>query len=44
MTDASYIAAGYGIVFGTLALYALRLLRRGRALARKVPREDLPWT
>ena len=44
MTDAAYVAAGYAVVFGSLAAYALRLVLRGRALARRVPREDLPWT
>lgn len=29
-----YVAAGYGVTLVTLAAYALRLLRRGRALSR----------
>ena len=29
-----YVAAGYGITLVTLALYALRVLRRGRSLSR----------
>jgi heme exporter protein D len=29
-----YVAAGYGLTLVTLALYALRVVRRGRALAR----------
>jgi heme exporter protein CcmD len=29
-----YVVAGYGITLATLALYALRVLRRGRALSR----------
>lgn len=29
-----YVAAGYGITLVTLAAYALRTLRRGRALSR----------
>lgn len=32
----AYVAAGYGITLATLAAYALRTLRRGRALARAV--------
>jgi heme exporter protein D len=30
----AYVAAGYGITLVTLAAYALRTLRRGRALSR----------
>jgi heme exporter protein D len=30
----AYVAAGYGITLITLAAYALRTLRRGRALSR----------
>ncbi len=30
----AYVAAGYGITLVALALYALRVLRRGRALSR----------
>ena len=33
----SYVAAGYGVTLLTLAAYALRVVRRGRALARSVP-------
>lgn len=36
MSD-GYVLAGYGITVGTLALYALRVLRRGRVLSRGVP-------
>lgn len=30
----AYVLAGYGVTVGTLALYALRVARRGRALSR----------
>ncbi len=30
----AYVAAGYGITLLALAVYALRVLRRGRALSR----------
>ena len=33
--------AGYGITVGSLALYAVRVLRRGRVLARSLP-GDVP--
>jgi len=33
-----YVAAGYAIPAAVLALYALRVLRRGRALRRTLPR------
>ena len=35
MSD-GYVLAGYGITVGTLGLYALRVLTRGRALGRSV--------
>ncbi|MBW3574928.1 MAG: heme exporter protein CcmD [Actinobacteria bacterium] len=35
----AYVLAGYGITLATLALYSLRVLRRGRALARAAERE-----
>jgi hypothetical protein len=31
----AYVLAGYGLTLATLALYALRILRRGRALSRE---------
>ncbi|MGQ0521652.1 MAG: hypothetical protein ACT4PX_10950 [Actinomycetota bacterium] len=36
MSD-GYVLAGYGITLGTLGLYALRVLRRGRSLSRSLP-------
>jgi hypothetical protein len=36
----SYVYAGYGVTFVTLALYALRVLARGRALRRTLPPDD----
>lgn len=32
-----YVVAGYGITVGTLVLYTLRVLRRGRVLSRSLP-------
>lgn len=32
----SYVAAGYGLTIGAIALYALRILFRGRSLARRL--------
>ena len=32
-----YVAAGYGVTVVTLGAYALRILRRGRTLARSAP-------
>ncbi len=34
-----YVVPGYLIVFGTLAVYTLVLLRRGRTLSRRLPQE-----
>lgn len=32
--SSGYVLAGYGITLGALGLYALRVVRRGRALSR----------
>jgi heme exporter protein CcmD len=39
----SYVWAAYSVTLGGLALYALRVLRRGRALARTLPPEERTW-
>lgn len=36
-----YVLAGYGITVGSLGLYAVRVLRRGRVLSRSLP-GDVP--
>ena len=38
----SYVYAGYAVTFVVLALYALRIARRGRALRRVLPPEVSP--
>jgi hypothetical protein len=43
VTDVGYVAFGYAATGAALALYALRLLRRGRRLSQQVPPEELPW-
>jgi hypothetical protein len=44
VTHVGYIAAGWGIALTVLAGYALRTVRRGKALAERVPPEDRRWT
>ena len=44
LSHAGYLAAGWGIALASLAAYALRTVRRGRALAAKVDPEDRRWT
>lgn len=44
MTHASYVAAGWIAGLGTLAIYALRTIRRGRALSAQVPPEERRWS
>ena len=44
MTDVGYIAFGWVVVLGGLGTYAVRIVRRGRALSREVPDQDKPWT
>jgi hypothetical protein len=41
--DLGSILAGYGIVLGATAVYALALVARGRRLARQPPDEDKKW-
>jgi hypothetical protein len=43
MTHAAYLAAGYGVTAAALALYAWRVIARGRALARVLPPEERRW-
>lgn len=43
-THGGYVAAGWVIPLVGLAAYALRMLRRGRALAEQVPPEERRWT
>lgn len=38
------IIGGYGLVFGSFAAYAWRVVSRGRSFARQLPDEDKPWT
>jgi len=44
MTHAGYVAAGWGLSLAALGLYAYRTVRRGRALADKVPPEEQRWS
>jgi hypothetical protein len=44
VTDAGSIFLAWGLVLGSLALYSVRVVTRGRALARQLPDEDKPWT
>lgn len=39
--SSGYVLAGYGVTVGSLALYAVRVLRRGRVLSRSLP-GDVP--
>lgn len=43
MTDAGYVLAGYGITFGGIAVYAWRIVTRGRRVSATVPRERRRW-
>jgi hypothetical protein len=44
MTHVGYVAAGWGIALVSLGAYALRTVRRGRALAAQVPPEERRWS
>jgi hypothetical protein len=43
MTDAGSIVLCYSLVFGGMAVFAWRVVARGKALARRLPDEDKPW-
>ena len=43
MTHIGYLIAGWGIGLGTLGAYGWSVVRRGRALARRVPAERQRW-
>jgi hypothetical protein len=42
-TEWKYVAAGYVLVLGGLALYTVLVIRKGRQLARQVKPEDRRW-
>lgn len=44
MDNAGSILFGWVLVLGGMGAYAVRVLARGRALARRLPDEDRPWT
>ncbi|MDQ2648254.1 MAG: heme exporter protein CcmD [Actinomycetota bacterium] len=44
MTHTGYVAAAWGASLVAIAAYALRTVRRGRALSRRVPPEDRRWS
>ncbi|HZN13866.1 MAG TPA: hypothetical protein VFB78_06355 [Acidimicrobiales bacterium] len=39
----SYAIAGYAVTVAAIGLYAFRVIRRGRALARTLPPEERTW-
>ncbi len=43
-SDMTYIVAGWGVTLGTLAVYSVTLLLRGRRLSKQVPPERRRWT
>ena len=42
--DVGMIVAAYVVVTAVAATLVWRVLRRGRQLTRRVPREEWPWT
>lgn len=44
MTHVGYLAAGWGISLAVLGAYAVRMLRRGRSLAARLPPEERRWS
>ena len=43
MTHLGYLLVGWGATFGCGALYAYRLMRRGRALSARIPPDRRRW-
>jgi hypothetical protein len=43
MTQSGYVFLGYGVCFGTLAAYSIRVIVRGRKLSRTLPPEERTW-
>ena len=43
MSHLGYLLSGWGIALGVLAIYALRLIRRGRRLSVRVPPTYRRW-
>jgi hypothetical protein len=39
----SYAVAGYAVTLATIGIYAFRVIRRGRALARTLPPGERTW-
>ncbi len=44
LSHPGYVFAGWGISLVVLAGYALRMILRGKRLARQVPPEERRWT
>lgn len=44
MTHVGYVAAGWSISLLALAVYAVRLVRRGRSLSERVPPGQRRWS
>jgi hypothetical protein len=44
MDDIGFIAGSYLLTLGAIAVFAWRVVRRGRRLAAQLPDEDRPWT
>jgi hypothetical protein len=44
MEDSGFIISAYVFTFGSVAIYAWRMLARARQVARQVPDDAKPWT
>jgi hypothetical protein len=43
MSQFGYVYLGYGVCFGALAAYSVRVIYRGRKLSRTLPPEERTW-
>lgn len=43
MSEMGYVYLGYGVTFGVLIAYSLRVVFRGRRLSRSLPAGERTW-
>ena len=43
MDNAGFIIASYVVTFGSVAAYAIGVLRRSKRASREIPPEQRPW-
>jgi hypothetical protein len=44
MNYVGYVAGGWGVAIALVGLYTVNVMRRGRALSKRVPAEERRWS